>query len=502
MCKEYLKIKEDEYNPNNIIVYEDEGFSAKNMNRPMFKKMIQDIKNDKIDKIICYKLDRLSRNVKDFSELLEILKTHETEFISIKENFDTSTPIGRAMIHISSVFAQLERETIAERIRDSKIEIAKNGRWQGGTPPLGYISKKDTTIDKNNKKRSCFYLDQSPDISELNLAKEIFELYIKYKSINKVKDCLMINNIKSKNDKYFSNSVIKQILLNPVYVKNDINIYDFLKSKGCLIENDKFEFNNNLGIIAYRKTGNYSKEKRKRLPFEDWIVSIGKHKGIISGEDWIKVINYIDFNKKTYPRANTSNLALFSGLIKCTCGSEMIIKNNYKNKHGDNIFYYQCKNRSCNIKNIRGDILDKNIIESIQKILEKYQISKTQIKFKNNYKNYAIKLESNDFIIKNKKDQIENLINITSKKNISDMLIKKIDISINKLSEEIKYLEIDKLNNKLPDNMYGLINYINEYKNNILNRSIKEKQYLMKKIIKFIYWDGNNIDVVFKNRTL
>lgn len=106
---------------------------------------MQDAKANKFDYLVCYRLDRISRNVSDFSTLIEKLNKLDISFISIKEQFDTSTPMGRAMMFISSVFAQLERETIAERIKDNMYELARTGRWLGGKTPHGFSSKKSNT---------------------------------------------------------------------------------------------------------------------------------------------------------------------------------------------------------------------------------------------------------------------------------------------------------------------------------------------------------------------
>lgn len=94
------------------MVYEDEGFSGGNLNRPDFKKMMDAAKKRKFKAIIVYRLDRISRNISDFASLIEELARLDISFVSIKEQFDTSTPMGRAMMYIASVFSQLERETI------------------------------------------------------------------------------------------------------------------------------------------------------------------------------------------------------------------------------------------------------------------------------------------------------------------------------------------------------------------------------------------------------
>ena len=120
MCKAYLKMHfSDKYDYMNITVFEDEGFSGGNTNRPQFQEMLKMIKERKFDTLICYRLDRISRNTGDFVKLIEELKQYGVSFISIKENFDTNTPLGTAMMMVSSIFAQLERDTIAERIRDN-----------------------------------------------------------------------------------------------------------------------------------------------------------------------------------------------------------------------------------------------------------------------------------------------------------------------------------------------------------------------------------------------
>ena len=163
LCMDYSKsigIKE-------FLVYEDEGFSGGNIDRPQFKKMMQDAKDKKFDCLVCYRLDRISRNVSDFSTLIEKLNKLEISFISIKEQFDTSTPMGRAMMFISSVFAQLERETIAERIKDNMYELARSGRWLGGKTPHGFTSKKISFLDENLKERSMYQLEVNDEQMEI-----------------------------------------------------------------------------------------------------------------------------------------------------------------------------------------------------------------------------------------------------------------------------------------------------------------------------------------------
>ncbi len=147
--------------------YIDGGFSGSNINRPELARLITDIELDKISHVIVYKLDRLSRSQKDTLYLIEdVLIPHGVSFVSLNENMDTSTPIGRAMLGIMSAFAQLERETIRERTRMGMKERIKKGLWRGGGKiPFGY--------DYDSKKGT---LVPSADAPTVRL---IYELYLK-----------------------------------------------------------------------------------------------------------------------------------------------------------------------------------------------------------------------------------------------------------------------------------------------------------------------------------
>ena len=179
--------KSDEYEVE-ILIFEDDGFSGGNIDRPKFKEFLIEENRKPFNILICYRLDRISRNIADFSSLMnQILGT---SFVSIKEQFDTKTPMGRAMMYIASVFAQLEREVIAERIRDNMIELAKTGRWLGGTTPTGYSSKRIELVDVyeegeynvlEKKKKTASML--VPIEEEMKLIEEIGYKFLELKSL-------------------------------------------------------------------------------------------------------------------------------------------------------------------------------------------------------------------------------------------------------------------------------------------------------------------------------
>ncbi len=158
LCRQYIAMHFGDDAAENVLVYEDEGFSGGNLERPQFKKMMKDSQKIEFAAIVVYRLDRISRNIGDFAKLIEDLGDRHIDFISIREQFDTSSPMGRAMMYIASVFSQLERETIAERIRDNMHELSKTGRWLGGTTPTGYASESESRVTVDGKERKAYKL--------------------------------------------------------------------------------------------------------------------------------------------------------------------------------------------------------------------------------------------------------------------------------------------------------------------------------------------------------
>ena len=118
--------------------YIDRGFSGKNTNRPAFQRMMQDICAGYIGKVIVYRLDRISRSILDFAQMMELFEEKQVEFLSSTEHFDTSAPMGRAMLNICIVFAQLERETIQSRVLDTYVDRSRRGFYMGGRVPYGF----------------------------------------------------------------------------------------------------------------------------------------------------------------------------------------------------------------------------------------------------------------------------------------------------------------------------------------------------------------------------
>jgi len=118
--------------------YDDGGFTGANMDRPALRRLLADIQAKKVDCIVVYKVDRLSRSIRDFAKIMEILEKHGATFVAVTQQCNTTTALGRLTLNILLSFAQFEREIISERTRDKQILARKRGKWTGGHLPLGY----------------------------------------------------------------------------------------------------------------------------------------------------------------------------------------------------------------------------------------------------------------------------------------------------------------------------------------------------------------------------
>lgn len=266
MCRQYIAVHYGQEAADKALVYEDEGFSGGNLERPQFKKMMADAKVKRFRAIVVYRLDRISRNIGDFAGLIEKLGADGIDFLSIKEQFDTGSPLGRAMMYISSVFSQLERETIAERIRDNLYELAKTGRWLGGNTPTGYESEAVIKVTVDGKSKKACKLKAIPE--EIRLVKLIFSKFLEVNSLTKTEEWLLVNGYVSKLGNEFSRFTVKLILTNPVYMIADEAAYAYLKERVDLFSGEE-EFDGVHGIMAYNRTLQRTGKAQKMKPMEE-----------------------------------------------------------------------------------------------------------------------------------------------------------------------------------------------------------------------------------------
>ena len=295
-------------------VYSDPGYSEANINRPALQEMFEDIKQGKINIVLAYKIDRLTRAPKDFYQLIEFFEKYKVDFISITERFDTSTPAGRLLRNIMLTFAQFERELASERTKDKMLERAKKGMWNGGLVPYGY--------KRENKK-----LVINP--KEAGIIRFIYETYVTTGSLFKTYDGLKHQEIKDRQGKNFSKGAIHYILRNIVYT----------------------------GKLNYAGK-----------------IYQGIHQPIISEE----LFNLAqEVHKEKIKTLRVYKDFLLSGLITCNdCGSIMTpcYTNKRKEEKLTRYYYYRCTKTfkmdwdSCSVRQVNADRLENYIFTNLDRI--------------------------------------------------------------------------------------------------------------------------------------
>ena len=301
--EEFVKYKklytEDEWEIHNV--YEDGGLSGKDIDRPALQEMLEDVRDGAINTVIVTKIDRISRSVVDFSHLWKIFESHDVQFISLAENFDTSNAIGRAMLKLTLIFAELERETIAERVRGKARWRAEQGLWNGNVV-LGY------DIDPDRK--GHLLVNQE----EAEVVRYLFKTYIKKRSVKETARIMNESGFRSKSyvskkgnhkgGSRFLGSTVMKILKNPVYAGK------------MLFKGELFK---------------------------------GRQEAIISPEEWMAVQNRFKSERKDRPARKRKKYPFFlAGIIKCgRCGNHMTPTFSYS-KHKKRYFYYQCTKKNHN----------------------------------------------------------------------------------------------------------------------------------------------------------
>ena len=510
LCKNQL-INKYNIKEENIKIYQDEGFTGYNTNRPQFQEMIKDIRNKKIKCVIVYRLDRISRNVTDFCNLKNEFIKYNTDFISVTENFDTSTPMGRAMLMISSVFAQLERDTIAERIRDNMYELAKTGRWLGGNTPLGYKSEKVETLSVDGKRKNLYKLDIV--FEEAEIIKLIWNKMCELKSLSKLEVYLLQKGIKTRNGNNFTRFSLITILKNPVYVVADNKIKDFFEKMNVTIyETDIEKCNGINGLLAYNKREELMGKTKSYKDITEWIIAVGKHQGIIPSQQFIKVWNLIENNKDKRCRVPRQNTSILSGIIRCKhCGNYMRprLRNTVTIDNKRN-FSYLCvlkeksRKRLCKCKNINGIETDMIVIEKISelKLPTNMLINKIKLLINNKEKKSDKRineLQTLNTILSRNKRKVEALIDkmaIIDEELIADITAQIKSIKSKNLEIEKRIIELSKETEKEIDKdevTVLALNIINKYMSSFDSLNIVDKRLMIKSLVNTIESDGENI---------
>ena len=308
-----------------VAIYREEGKSGKNVDRPEYKRMIQDIERGKINAVLCTRIDRVSRSIIDFLHFHEFLKENETIFISLNEDWDTSTAMGRCALTISLAMAELERERTSERTKEKMLWRAEKGLHNGGQV-LGYdIDPDDKGVPKPNE-------------TERELVLLIFRTYMKEQSFRATAQVINEKGYRTKSyvsrsDKFhsskkFNNTHIMRILQNQFYI----------------------------GKIAYNGE-----------------IYEGQQELIIPMELWNKVQAIIKTKRAKRSKSRKQNLHTFllQGLVKCGWCKSYMTPYYGMNHQKKPYFYYQCTckihrgNKECKMKSVPAQALEKVVADRL-----------------------------------------------------------------------------------------------------------------------------------------
>lgn len=479
-CRKFIEFKFN-VDSKNIEIFIDEGFSGKNEDRPRYQDMIKKIRNKEINSIVIYQLNRLGRNARDIHNTMQLCEDLGTIIYSATEGFDSSTSFGRALIGILASLAQLEREQLAERVKDNMYTLAKLGRWLGGQSPLGFDGTREYYIDENGKERSVTKLKKNEE--ELKLVKLLYDKYLEEKSLSQVGKWSLTHHFKGKNGGDLTKQAINIILQNPVYVKSSPEVFNYLTSIGV----ETCGTPNGNGILRYGKD-------------DECIAAIAKHKGVIDSDKWLEVQKILKNNISKAPRMGKTNTALLTGILKCKCGSSMRIAYGQKRKDGTKPFYYICNMKissggtRCDMKSLNGNLFERKLIEFLKTYNKETLLSELTTLLINS-KNIEVELTSDKINIEIEKSnkaikQLLNKLKLIDDLDISKILLDEISIEKNKiksLEEQKEKILNDQSENILNQSeILNIINDLDKFNKTFEDLSLEDKQKALKSLIQSI----------------
>lgn len=437
ICKEYC----ERMNYKVVGVFVDGGKSGKNLDRYEFKKMFECIENDEIDVIIVYKLDRLSRKLRDVVEFVEdTLDVKKINLISTSEGFDLKTPNGRLMLYMLASFAENERKNIVDRSKVGKLAAAEAGRSNGGS----YIAT-------GYKTKNGFYV---VDEAEAETVKLIFNMFLDGYNYTQI-----ANYLSNKFGKFWYSTTIQNIITNSFYI-------------GKMKYGGKY-YQGNYETFIDKSTFDKAQIKAKKI------------------------------SQGYNSRSRSKFACLCSGLVYCArCGSKYYTSTPAKNKDGSTRTYMYCYRRNkaykqyqrdgiqCDNIGLRAEYINRIVLDEILKI----NIDVETIKKENKKVNEKLILEKN---IKSNEEKIEKLIDLFANDTIPiDVLNKKIESLQNeteKLKSNLKDLEDDKTLLEKKE----VVNFINkdDIQEILKGDDMNKQRPIVEYLIDRIEVDGENVNI-------
>lgn len=464
-CRNFINSKPTK---EQIEVYTDKGYSGKNTNRPQFKRLLDDLKNDRLSMIVVYRLDRISRNLKDFCLMYDTFKLHNAQFCSITESFDTTTPSGEGMLQVSMVFAEMERKSIQQRVTDNYYDrIKRDGRWAGGPAPYGFDNARTPentptlTINENIKAVEYMFHEyaKSPNISLRKICNNLKKLGYKSKRSNGGWD----------------NVSVRRILTNPVYAVADERLQKYFNIKKIPCLNGDSTWNGTSSCHIVGKSNNNPK------------LYLTNFAGIIDSKTFIMVQERLESNVQI-GRANApSRLGELAGKIKCKkCG--YAVKSYSTSTNG--MPYLSCYGnyglKVCHetFHGIKFWDIQKEVGEEVQKQLDQIADTILQDICNENQKKR---------IIEECQEKINNLLELAM---LGGSSAQTVHNKIEKLQKEIDELQLDEyMDTKVTERMR-----ISNSLPLVYNRySTEQKKSICQELIEKIYLSSNgDMEILWK----
>ncbi len=469
-------------------VYKDQK-SGKDTNREQFQAMMLDIEEGLIDTVIVYKIDRISRSVYDFGNIMRKFEKYKVEFISVNEKFDTTTPMGQAMLQIVMVFAELERKTIQMRIVDNYYARGKEGRYLGGKPPYGFDKEK---IIMDGKK-TYQYIE---NFEQSELVKEIFRMYHEdiNSSLGSISKWINEENVyKTTRGNGWSNNTVARIIRNPAYTFATAEVYLYLKEKGCIMNNDADDYVGVNGLYKYTE-GGYGRKPENEQDLPSSYVTIAPHTPFIEADRWLACNRKADNNVQIKNSGKGTHTWL-SGLMKCGyCGLAATVATREDGNH--KLICGGKKRHSCDgvsndisVKMVE-DYVEPLLLEHLRNELAKSLSPNSEVETPNTRELNRLHIE----LVK-VNAEIDNLVEAVATAGakvakIYNEKIEKLDKTRERITKDILALKINDGVILSPEKIQECIEQWDEY-------SFDKKKDICKLFIKVITITDNEMQIIF-----
>jgi DNA invertase Pin-like site-specific DNA recombinase len=319
-----------------ILSFVDNGCSGGDLHRDAFQNMMRQVRQGSIQKVIVYKLDRISRSLSDFVNILQEFKKYRVEFVSSQEAFDTSSPYGEMLVKLLMVFAEFERASIISRVTQAYAHRSELGFYMGGRRPYGFALTPTVIHNVKTKK-----LDPVP--AEIEQVRYLFEVYARETiSLRRLQTRLLAEGKQPIDGSAWTTAKLSTILKNPIYVKANAEIYAYYDRRGVNMITDVSMFTGDFGAQLYGR----SKHDPNRSDWSDMKLVLLTHSGIVDADIWLACQRKLEKNRQITNSYSNATSWLAGKPVCEKCGHTMTTIKGKPNKNREVRRYFHCTGRS------------------------------------------------------------------------------------------------------------------------------------------------------------